>query len=379
MRVLIVSGIWPPDVGGPASHAPDVAAFLRSRGHHVEVVVTAAETPAPRSYPVRFTSRALPVGVRHLHGLLLIARRSLRADVIYTTGMFGRSGLAAMATGTPIVVKLTGDPAFERLRSRGVVAGDVESFQAGGGGGGGLSARALRKLRDLVLRRAAHVYTPSAYLRDLVVDWGVAPERVTVLPNPTPEELPVTPREDLRRRFGFQQPTLVFAGRLTAQKSLETLLDAIAGCEDVHLVIAGDGDERATLEAGIDHRSLGDRVQLLGAQPRATVLELFAAADAAVLSSSWENFPHSVVEALAVGTPVIATAVGGVPEVVRDRENGLLVPGGDAPALASAIRRFLAEPELQRRLRAGAAPSVERYRPDELLAGLERTLEDAAA
>jgi glycosyltransferase involved in cell wall biosynthesis len=109
------------------------------------------------------------------------------------------------------------------------------------------------------------------------------------------------------------------------------------------------------------------------------VLELFAAADAAVLSSSWENFPHSVVEALAVGTPVIATAAGGVPEVVRDGENGLLVPVGDAVALADAIRRFLAEPDLQRRLRAGAAPSVERYRPDELLAALEDALVEAAA
>ena len=109
------------------------------------------------------------------------------------------------------------------------------------------------------------------------------------------------------------------------------------------------------------------------------MLELFAAADAAVLSSSWENFPHTVVEALAVGTPVIATAAGGVPEVVRDGENGLLVPVGDASALATAIRRYLADPELEERLRSAAAPSVERYRPEGLLVGLERMLEEAAA
>lgn len=374
MRVLIVSGIWPPDVGGPASHAPDVADFLAGHGHQLEVVVTAAATPAPRSYPVSFTSRRLPIGIRHLHSLALIARRALRADVVYTTGMFGRSGIAGLVTRTPVVVKLTGDPAFERLRSRGAMDGDVESFQERGG----VSARALKRLRDLVLRHAAHVYTPSSYLRDLVITWGVDPGRVTVLPNPAPAELPAISREDLRRRFGFDGPTLVFAGRLTAQKSLGTLLDAMARCDGVQLVVAGDGEERAALEDGIGRRDLGDRVRLLGAQPRATVLELFAAADASALASSWENFPHTLVEALAVGTPVIATSVGGVPEVVRDGENGLLVPVGDTAALADAIRRFFADAELQRRLRAGAAPSVERYGPDELLAGLERTLEDAA-
>ena len=85
--------------------------------------------------------------------------------------------------------------------------------------------------------------------------------------------------------------------------------------------------------------------------PREQVLRLFHAADASVLPSAWENFPHTVVEALAVGCPVIATAVGGVPEVVRDGENGLLVPPGDSGALAAAIARFFADDALRARLR----------------------------
>ena len=108
------------------------------------------------------------------------------------------------------------------------------------------------------------------------------------------------------------------------------------------------------------------------------MLALFRRADAAILSSAWENFPHTVVEALAVGTPVIATAVGGVPEVVTDGENGLLVPPGDPAALAAAIRRFFAEPELRERLRAAAAPSVERFSPERVYGELEQILEEAA-
>ncbi len=376
MRALLVSGIWPPDVGGPASHAPELASFLRARGHDVEVVVTADRAPSPRPYPVRYTRRSIPVGLRHLHSLALVARRALRADVLYTTGMFGRSGIAAALTRTPYVVKLTGDPAFERLRARGAVGGDVDVFQRGGGGVG---RWLLVALRNGVLRRARHVYVPSAYLRGLVLGWGVPGQRVSVLPNPAPTDLPAASRAELRDRLGLDGPTLAFAGRLTAQKDLDVLLAALTLCPGVSLVVAGDGPERQRIERRAGELGLGERVRFTGPLERAAVLELFAAADACVLSSSWENFPHTVVEALAVGTPVLATAAGGVPEVVTDGVNGLLVPVGDAPALAVAVRRFFAEPELARRLAAAAAPSVEAYAPQRLLAGLERTLVEAAA
>ena len=140
------------------------------------------------------------------------------------------------------------------------------------------------------------------------------------------------------------------------------------------LLVAGEGDERAPLERRVAELGLDGRVRFLGAQPRERVLELFRAADASILSSSWENFPHTVVEALAVGTPVIATATGGVAEVVRDGENGLLVPSGDAAALADAVRRFVADEALRDRLRAGAEPSVAAYAPEIVFARLEETL-----
>jgi len=120
-------------------------------------------------------------------------------------------------------------------------------------------------------------------------------------------------------------------------------------------------------------------VRFLGAQPRERVLELLRAADGAVLTSEWENFPHTVVEALAVGTPVVATAVGGVPEVVHDGENGLLVPPGDRDAFAEAIRRFVDDDGLRARLAAAAAPSVEPYAAELLFARVEEELERAAA
>ena len=108
------------------------------------------------------------------------------------------------------------------------------------------------------------------------------------------------------------------------------------------------------------------------------MIELFRAADATILSSSWENFPHTVVEALAVGTPVLAMESGGVGEVVRDGVNGLLVPAGDTAQLALALQRYFADDALREQLRTAAAPSVAAYAPERIFAELESTLRRAA-
>ena len=373
MRVLVVSGIWPPDVGGPASHAPEVADFLRGRGHAVEVVTTAAAAPLQREYPVRWVSRSLPPGVRHARAASLVRARARRNEVVYSTGMFGRSSAGALAARRPYVVKLTADPAFERARRRGLVAGDLDEFQRVRGG---VRIRLLRAARDAALRRAAHVFCPSAYLAELVVSWGIPAARVAVLPNPAPEPPKLPPRAELRARLGMNGPTLAFAGRLTTPKALEVGLEALART-DASLFVAGEGPDAARLERLAGDLGLGSRVRVLGAQDRGAVLELFHAADAALLSSRWENFPHSVVESLAVGTPVVATRVGGVPEIVADGENGLLVPADDADALAEAVRRIL-EPATRERLAAAASASVERFAPERIFGELESVLERAA-
>jgi glycosyltransferase involved in cell wall biosynthesis len=374
MKVLVVSGIWPPDVGGPASHAPEVAEYLRGRGHDVEVVTTAPAAPAPQAYPVRWISRAQPVFLRYLRGALLVRRSARGKDIVYSTGMYGRTRVGSLLARTPSVVKLTGDPAYERALRYGLTRLPIEDFQR---------ARDprfawLKAMRDLTLWGPRRYVIPSASLGRFAGEWHlVRGDRIVVLPNPiaVPD---VGNRDELRRRHGFDGPTLVFAGRLSLQKSLDVLLQAVAGCDRVSLVLAGDGPERARLDALVAELALGDRVRFLGPQPRETVLALLAAADVEVLSSGWENFPHSLIEGLAVGTPVIATGVGGVTEIVTDGENGLLVPPGDPEAFASAIRRFFADEALRERLRTAAPGSVARFAPEPVYARLEALLEEAA-
>jgi len=374
LRVLIVSGIWPPDVGGPATHAPELAEFLHGRGHEVEVVTTAPRAPARERYPVHWVSRRIPIGLRHGACVAVIGRRAAAADVVYSTGMIGRSAVGGWLARTPLVLKLTGDPAFERsLRYRLYEAG-LGEFQ----GVRGVRISVLRRARDLALRRATRIVCPSASLRELSLRWRVPPEKVTVLPNPVSTPDGLADREELRRRHGLEGPTLVFAGRLTPQKSLDVGLEALALSDGVTLLIAGDGPDRADLERRAAELALDSRARFLGARPRETVFELLRAADAALLTSSWENFPHMVVEALAVGTPVLATETGGVAEVVTDGENGLLVPPGKPEALAAAIGRYFGDERLRTRLREAAEPSVEGYAPEAIYGRLEEILREAA-
>ncbi|MEX2613366.1 MAG: glycosyltransferase family 4 protein, partial [Gaiellaceae bacterium] len=312
MKVLIVSGIWPPDVGGPATHAPELAAFLLDRGHAVEAITTADAAPATQPYEVRWVDRAAPAGLRHARVAAWIRERATHADVVYATSMLGRAVLGATFARRPVVVKLVADEAYERARRWGLFEGDLEAFQRFSGG---VRIRLLRQARDRALRRAEHVVCPSAYLASLAVGWGVPEARVTVLPNVAPALPSVPTREEARARLDVDGPMLAFAGRITRQKALGVALAAVSRVEGVSLLIAGDGPDLPEVRREASERGLDGRVSFLGPLDRVGVLTLFRAADASVLSSSWENFPHTVVEALAVGTPVIATAVGGVPEL----------------------------------------------------------------
>jgi glycosyltransferase involved in cell wall biosynthesis len=165
---------------------------------------------------------------------------------------------------------------------------------------------------------------------------------------------------------------------MTRAKDLGTAIAAVALVPEARLVVVGDGPDRSELERVAAASSAAGRIEFRGALPRDDALRVVAGAEAGLLSSAWENLPHSAVEALSVGVPVVATSVGGVPEVVHDGENGLLVPPGRPEQLAAAIRRLLEEPGLRERLAAAARPSVKAISSEAIYGRLEELLGEAA-
>ena len=347
MRIVLLPGIWPPDVGGPATHGPELARHLVAAGHDVHVVTMASGPVTVRPCTVEAVSRSRPFPLRYGGVAAAATRAARRADVVYASATYAAAAASAAAAARPLVVKLVSDPAYERARRYRLFAGTLEDFQSARGA----ALAALKRARTAVLRPARRVVVPSQYLAGLASGWGIDDARLEVVPNPAPDT-------DVPAAGTAERSGLVFAGRLTRQKALHVALRAVAQLPDAELLVIGDGPDRADLERLARELGLNGRVRFTGPRPREEVLRALASAQAAVLSSDWENLPHAAVEALAVGTPVVATAVGGVPEVVRDGVNGLLVPAGEPAALADALRRVLADAPLRARLAAGARASV---------------------
>jgi hypothetical protein len=143
-------------------------------------------------------------------------------------------------------------------------------------------------------------------------------------------------------------PTVLYAGRLRARKAPVVLVRAFAAGRraptDARLVLAGDGDERPAVEREIARLGLGERVERLGSVPRAEVAERLRRASVFCLPSLYEGLPLALLEAMAAGVPVVATAVSGHPDAIVDGVGGWLVPAEDSAALASALVGALGDP-----------------------------------
>ncbi|MDQ6841273.1 MAG: glycosyltransferase, partial [Actinomycetota bacterium] len=173
--------------------------------------------------------------------------------------------------------------------------------------------------------------------------------------------------------------------RLRPQKALDVLIDAHARLlkmvPDVHLVLAGDGDCRAELERHALEAGVADRTHFLGR--RDDVDAILSGLDVAALSSDFEGRPLFALECMANGTPLVATAVGGLPEMIDDGRTGMLVPPRHPDALAQAISRLLMDSGLRSRIAAAAAAELDGCGIDAVAAQFgelyERLYEEARA
>ncbi len=220
----------------------------------------------------------------------------------------------------------------------------------------------LRRLldRQLIARAAdAFVAVSSEDRRRMIAVEHVPERRIELVPNGIPQQAPpAAAAAETRARLGIaaDAPVVGTVAILRAQKTIDVLIRAAARLRDLHpglrVLIVGEGPERERLQRLVAELGLTDTVTLLGF--RVDIPDLLCAFDVAVSCSAFEGSPLAVLEYMAAGLPIVATAVGGVPDLIDDGRHGLLVPAGDPGALADAVHRLLAEPELSGRLAAAA-------------------------
>jgi glycosyltransferase involved in cell wall biosynthesis len=374
MRITLPTGIFPPDIGGPASYVPRIAEALLARGHAVDVL-TLADDPATGggyAFPVKRIPRGMPRIPRMLQTISAIAASARQADLIFANGLFIEAAAAALLARKPLVMKIVGDWAWERARNRGESAPSVEEFQ---------SCRqtprseAVKWLRTRVTRRADWIITPSRYLLEVVAGWGITARRIEVVYN----ALEAPPETDPAPLSPFDGVTLITVARLVTWKGIDGLVVLTAERGDRRLLIVGDGPERENLESLARGLGVSGRVIFTGGIPRKQVFAHMRAADIFVLNSLYEGLPHIILEAFAAGLPVVATSAGGTTEVVEDGVNGLLVrPRSNE--LAAAIDRLAAGPDLRAALIEGGRRTLrDRFQWERMVAGTEALLYKAAS
>ena len=204
-----------------------------------------------------------------------------------------------------------------------------------------------------MLERADRVIAVSAYLRREAEKLGIPADRVRVIRNGVDaDRFGPMDRAEARRLCGLpvDRPVLLTVGGLESHKGQHTVVDALPALlrhqpDLVYAMVGGSrvGDPFAEeLEATVARLGLSDHVRFVGPRPHAELRQWFGAADLFVLLTKSEGWPNVVLESLACGTPVVATRVGGVPEIVREGQDGLLVPYQDVPAFQDAVLKGLA-------------------------------------
>ncbi len=371
MNLLLVTGIFPPDRGGPASYVPRIAEALTAAGHRVEVICLSDRMEHDDTgyrFGVLRLRRRLFWLARVVLTTFTIWRAALRSDLVYVNGLGAEAAIAAFLAGRRTVHKIVGDYAWERAVGRGWFAGTLDEYQTARKS---VVLRALDLIRTFPLRLASQIIVPSRYLRRIVEGWSIGDGKVRVIYNSS-ETGPAAGGLPLPEWRGT---TLITVCRLVWWKGVDVLIRQLPLLPDTRLVIAGDGHLRAELEALARTLGAADRVLFLGDVPHREVRNYLEQADAFVLNSTYEGLPHSVLEAMVAGVPVIATDAGGTGEVVEHNVTGLLIPIGDAEALTAAIERLRREPALGPQLAAEAARQLAtRFDPAAMIADTESVL-----
>ena len=224
--------------------------------------------------------------------------------------------------------------------------------------------RLVRKLIRLSLRPVDAWVVTATYWQDVMISLGVDESHITIIPNPQREEVFIqSPKEDYAVRGGI--PRLLFIGAVSRRKGVDILIEALSlwgregGVFQVY-VLGGEENlgERSELRALCRQRLPEDRLEFQRRLEGEAYFDLLRSSDIFVLPSRNENYPMALCEAMALGLPVISAPVGGISDLIINSENGLLVPPGDAAALAHAMSRLAGDTALRKRLGQAARSTV---------------------
>ncbi|MFZ6015898.1 MAG: glycosyltransferase [Patescibacteria group bacterium] len=339
MKLLIATGIYPPEIGGPAGYVKGVATELANMGHEV-VVITYGDNPEPNDkYQITNIKRGDSALVRYAKYAYECWKLARKADVIYAQGPVSEglpATIAALLARKPLIMKIVGDYAWEQYQQRPTSYVLRPTSEPRGTIGTSDERREVELLDEFVTHhhegkirileaverwtasQAKQIIVPSKYLKSIVTKWGIEPAKVNVVYNSI-APLPSASSQSEVRSSELQNKKIVLtAVRAVPWKGGDFLCDVLKDLpQEYVLAVAGDGPELENWKIHAQEIGVANRVLWLGRLSRSDLANGYRNADLFVLATGYEGFPHVVVEAASMGLPCIVSDKGGNPEIAE--------------------------------------------------------------
>lgn len=373
-KILLVTGIYPPDIGGPASYVKALAEKMS-----VSVLVTVVTYSSVRRHladqetkfkVIRIWKR-IPWLLRHWFYAWRILWEAHRHDLIFVSSTIN-GGLPSLIAGRlfkkKVFVKIVGDYSWQTAVEKGRTILLIDDWQkAPKFGWSGW----LWYLQSLVVRKADRVVVPSHYLAKLAEGWGVSSKKIAVIYNGADFKTVKLTKEQARQKIGIAGNILLYWGRLAPWKGLRMLIKImpklLAINQFFRLVIVGSGSEEKNLRTMIENMKLEKKVYLVGQKSQTELADYLAAAEMFILNTAYEGFSHDILEAMLAGLPVITTPAGGNKEIIHQGENGFMVKYNDEFNMIEAIKTIWSTPELRERFIQNGKKTVAHFSVEKMI------------
>jgi glycosyltransferase involved in cell wall biosynthesis len=376
MKIVIASGIYPPDIGGPATYSQLIAREFIKRGIDVSVICYSDKkdefTDQQESFKIKRIPRKRNVLFRYWIYFWNLLKLAKDTDVIYAQGPLA-AGFPAIWVSRILkkkfVIKIVGDYAWEqyqnqksKIKNQKSKIDDIETFQKNKYD---FLTELRKKIQKMAVNKADKIIVPSEFLKKIVFEWGVNPEKIFVVYN-SPTDV-----KNIKGDLKIGGDVIISGGRLEPWKGMSALIeimpDLLKENSNFRLVIVGYGPERNKLKIKIKDLKLENEVRLIDRLPHREFLEYFKASKIFVLNSGYEGFSHLLLEAMAIGLPIITTNVCGNPEIIKDGYNGLLVEYNNKTQFKEAILRVWKNKDLQNKFSENGEKTVLEFSLERML------------
>lgn len=339
--IVLTTGIFTPDIGGPASFIEIFANKLIQKGIKVTVVTLSddIQDDSHLSYKVVRVTRNIKKPFRDILVLKEILKVAKEADLIFSNTLAFESAIASKLSGKKLIQKIVGDIAWERANGCGRFEGNIERYQKADLD---IKSKLTNLYRNFAVKKSVMIITPSYYLKNIVKGWNYPKDKIEVIYN-------AVEFEDANKKMKKNKFRIISVARLIPHKGLEAIIKTVSKLDfKTEFIIVGDGPLRNSLETLSNELKIN--IRFLGNISKKEVANWLSSSDVFILNSSYEGLPHIVLEAMENSCPVIASAVGGTPEVVKNMSNGLLFEYNNQDELLKKINLIKDDTKLRERL-----------------------------